>query len=99
MTSPSVEHTPSDSEVSAQYRALAQTRPLGVTYSQALRLRRAEYDRWLRAHDESVFRAGWQASGEGYNGEYPDEGVPWDRSAGHEAFERWMSDPQRRNGE
>lgn len=32
------------------------------------------------------FKAGWQASGEGYNGECPDEGVPWEQSAGYAAM-------------
>ena len=32
------------------------------------------------------FRAGWEASGEGYNGEYPDGGVAWESSAGHAAM-------------
>jgi len=32
------------------------------------------------------FRAGWEASGEGFNGEYPDEGVSWEVSAGHAAM-------------
>jgi hypothetical protein len=32
------------------------------------------------------FKAGWQASGEGYNGEWPDEGRTWEESAGREAM-------------
>ena len=37
---------------------------------------------------ERGFRAGWEASGEGYNGEYPDDGVPWDESEGRQAMIR-----------
>ena len=43
----------------------------------------------LKAYDvgfEAGFKAGWSASGEGYNGEYPDEGVPWPESAGRQAY-------------
>jgi len=32
------------------------------------------------------FRSGWEASGEGYNGEYPDEGKRWEESAGYRAM-------------
>ena len=39
---------------------------------------------------ELAFEAGWMSSGEGCNGEYPDEGVPWEASAGREAYERWV---------
>lgn len=38
----------------------------------------------LRAAWRAGFRAGWESSGEGYNGEYPDEGVPWLESAGYD---------------
>ncbi|QGZ16666.1 hypothetical protein PBI_DEWDROP_18 [Microbacterium phage Dewdrop] len=36
------------------------------------------------------FRAGWDSSGEGFNGEWPDEGVPWDHPdhAGAQAMRR-----------
>ena len=36
------------------------------------------------------FRAGWESSGEGFNGEWPDEGVPWDHEnhAGAQAMVR-----------
>ena len=52
--------------------------------------------RWLAEHllsDEAVeraFRAGWEASGEGWNGEHPDEGVKWEESAGYGEYHRWM---------
>jgi hypothetical protein len=36
----------------------------------------------------SGFVAGWQSSGEGFNGEYPDEGVLWEKSAGRDAMLR-----------
>ena len=36
------------------------------------------------------FKAGWRSSGEGYNGEYPDEGKTWVMSAGREAMLREM---------
>ena len=53
----------------------------------------AEFDRWLEAHDrevaEKAFRAGWNASGEGWNGEYPDEGALWEISAGKQEYEKW----------
>lgn len=39
---------------------------------------------------EEAFRAGWESSGEGFNGEYPDEGVSWESSAGHAAYTRWV---------
>ena len=48
---------------------------------------------WLEAHDreiaEKAFRAGWNASGEGWNGEYPDEGALWEVSAGKQEYEKW----------
>lgn len=39
---------------------------------------------------ERAFRAGWEASGEGWNGEFPDEGVKWEESAGYKEYHRWM---------
>ncbi|MCZ4069233.1 hypothetical protein O1W71_16305 [Microbacterium sp. H37-C3] len=51
MTNP---YTPTTGDVERQYRALAQTRRLGVTYTTALRERRAEFQRWLAAHDAQV---------------------------------------------
>lgn len=44
----------------------------------------------LRRIQAEAFEAAWRASGEGYNGEWPDEGVPWAESAGREAYERWI---------
>lgn len=53
-----------------------------------------DFDAWLaeviRAAREEGFQMAWWSSGEGFNGEYPDEGVPWERSAGKEAYDRWM---------
>lgn len=53
----------------------------------------AEFDRWLEAHDrevaEKAFQAGWNASEEGWNGEYPDEGALWEVSAGKQEYEKW----------
>lgn len=37
---------------------------------------------------EAGFRAAWEISGDGHNGEYPDEGVPWEQSVGHEEYLR-----------
>ncbi len=51
------EYTPTTEELRQQYKALAQSRLLGVTYTSALRARGAEFDRWLAAHDAEV-RAG-----------------------------------------
>ena len=45
----------------------------------------------IRAAREEGFQAGWWASGEGFNGEYPDEGVPWEASVGKEAYEGWIT--------
>jgi hypothetical protein len=39
---------------------------------------------------EIGFKAGWMASGEGYNGEWPDEGKDWPTSAGKGAFTEWI---------
>lgn len=51
---------------------------------------------------EEGFRAGWQATGEGFNGEWPDEGIRWEASAGHEAMLKAralrVSEPPRSNG-
>jgi hypothetical protein len=40
---------------------------------------------------EEVFRAGWEATGEGHNAEWPDEGVPWRESAGYRAYLEWLT--------
>lgn len=40
----------------------------------------------MSAEWEAGFKAGWMASGEGYNGEYPDEGVEWEQSEGYVAM-------------
>lgn len=62
------EYTPTTEEVAAQYRASAQTRPLGVTYTEALMARRAEFDRWLASvkagawsegHSQAVANLAW----------------------------------------
>lgn len=37
----------------------------------------------LRVAWENGARTGWLASGEGFNSEYPDEGVPWKESEGY----------------
>lgn len=39
---------------------------------------------------ERGFRTGWGASGEGYNGEYPDGGKDWEGSKGQEALENYL---------
>jgi hypothetical protein len=53
---------------------------------------RAEFDTWLAEHDRRVweqgFEAAWRATGEGHNGECPDEGVSWHNSAGREEMQR-----------
>lgn len=41
------------------------------------------------------FKAGWVSSGEGFNGEYPDEGVPWEESAGRAVYDRWIEKEDR----
>lgn len=86
-------YVPTEGEVRGRHNANA------TLDAMTWRMADAQFDRWLASHDESVFRAAWLSSGEGFNGEYPDEGVAWGASAGYEAFHRWMSDPQRRNGE
>lgn len=37
-----------------------------------------------------AFKAGWESSGQGYNAEVPDEGIPWEHMAGREAYENWL---------
>jgi hypothetical protein len=32
------------------------------------------------------FKSGWSSSGEGYNGEWPDEGRTWEESVGRQAM-------------
>lgn len=90
------DYTPRTEDVRGAYRAWhdgqGDDHPLKPTWSAQ------EFDRWLAAHDESVFRSAWLASGEGFNGEYPDEGVPWEKSVGRESFTRWMSEPHRNVG-
>lgn len=44
----------------------------------------------VRKAQAEAFEAAWWSSGEGFNGEYPDEGVPWESSAGREAYTRWV---------
>jgi hypothetical protein len=71
----------------------------GVVYLHRLRPQRTERD----VNDEEFktallgaagedwidgFKAGWQSSGEGYNGEWPDEGRTWEESVGLEAMLR-----------
>lgn len=38
-----------------------------------------------------AFKAGWESSGEGHNGEHPDSGVRWDQMVGRQEYERWLA--------
>lgn len=37
-----------------------------------------------------AFKVGWESSGQGYNAEVPDEGIPWEDMVGRSAYGDWL---------
>ncbi|QNJ55563.1 hypothetical protein SEA_PHINKY_72 [Microbacterium phage Phinky] len=67
--------------------------PQGITAEGIAEWRRTPfahgYQRGYAAGAEEAFRAAWEASGEGHNGEWPDEGRSWEESEGRKEFLAW----------
>ena len=86
---------PTDAELAVIWReavSAANDGPYTLAGMQALYAAgRASVAEPKRDELENAFKAGWQASGEGWNGEYPDEGVPWDKSGGYSEWLKWLA--------
>jgi hypothetical protein len=55
------EYTPDTELVKRQYKAKAETRPLGVTYTSALREHGQAFDRWLASVKAEAWDEGYGA--------------------------------------